>query len=248
MLLQSKVSYATTYEERMGLLDDEDEPQSNIEARDEDPAFYVGICLDFIVILIIVHTMRLWRNSRRTRSSPQSAAEMSECSDESKTVSVLTLHAALREVDVAKCTTILDRAGRRNAKKMINNAEVDVWGCTALHVAAHACSEELIGMLMDRGANITALDSWDQSPLHFAAVAGSMAGCRMLLDRGAAINPVDSQDKTPLHLAGQHGHKEVCELLLKRGGALCSSSDADIPPVLGALFFERMFEVPLVHE
>lgn len=117
----------------------------------------------------------------------------------------------------------------------------DSYGCTALHLAAHAGATACLRLLMAQGAvDVDAKDAWEETPLHFAARHGSVAACELLLFHGAALNALNSGDEAPLMSAGKAGHAEVCDFLLARGAIVGDCDDVAIPHVLSAAMFCRL--------
>jgi len=222
-----------------------------------DPAFYLGVCLDILVFLIIVDGVRRYCGSQKQTAQSEtpphtglSRALMTQqprCTGNQITkdaaAAAAKLHEAVRAGNVSKCAAILDDADPYLTRRILG--ESDVWGCTALPLAADKGSEEMVNLLLKRGGSsvkVNAVDAWDQTPLHFAARAGSVDVCRSLLNRGALVDSVDAQEFTALHVAAKLGHEATCELLLERGGGLRSTTDADVPPMLSALLVKRMFQ------
>jgi hypothetical protein len=223
-----------------------------------DPAFYLGVCLDILVFLIILDGVRRYCGAPKQTAQPEASphtgglsralmTQQPKCTGsqlaKDAAAAAAKLHEAVRAGDVSNCTAILNDADPYLTRRILS--EADVWGCTALHLAADKGSDEIVDLLLKRGGStvkVNAVDAWDQTPLHFAARAGSVAVCRSLLDRGALVDSADAQELTALHVAAKLGHEATCEFLLERGGGLRSTSDADIPPMLSALLVKRMFQ------
>jgi uncharacterized protein len=79
-------------------------------------------------------------------------------------------------------------------------------GWTALHLAAFFGHRDLVGLLIDRGADINARSksvrfAQENTPLHAAAANRQTAAAEVLIDRGADINARDGRGFTPLGLA-----------------------------------------------
>jgi ankyrin repeat protein len=92
-------------------------------------------------------------------------------------------------------------------------------GYTLLHRAAWFGRNEACALLIDRGADLTAISRNDaeHDALH-AAVGGRHASTTsLLLDRGADITAVESHGYSPLHLAAVMGNEEIVQILLDRG-------------------------------
>lgn len=88
---------------------------------------------------------------------------------------------------------------------------------TPLHIAAAADEAEIVGILLDAGANVDARTRGDFTPLHWAASRGAVAAVRLLLDAGAQINTPTSAGVTALHWAAGKNAIDVVKLLLAEG-------------------------------
>lgn len=97
-------------------------------------------------------------------------------------------------------------------------------GATALHAASWAGSAEIVGLLLDRGADIRARDKrWDSQPLEWALVGSGeapnsapapdwVATVTLLLDAGASLGGVTFGPEEP-----KQPSAAVLELLRSRG-------------------------------
>ena len=57
-----------------------------------------------------------------------------------------------------------------------------------------------VRLLIDYGANVTAIDEIHRTPLHLAAFSGSTKTVQLLIEHGADVTAQDRSKKTPLHL------------------------------------------------
>ncbi|MGI9241400.1 MAG: ankyrin repeat domain-containing protein [Verrucomicrobiales bacterium] len=91
----------------------------------------------------------------------------------------------------------------------------DAKGLTPLHVAASRGQDEIIRLLIDRGADIEGpTEKGEWSPLVFAAYRGHPGAVEALIAGGAGVGEADGN---PIHFAGQRKHKEICRLLVEHG-------------------------------
>jgi len=110
----------------------------------------------------------------------------------------------------------------------------DVFGCTALHMAAHSGSAERVQELLAKGFSPNAREAWDETPLHMAARAGNVQACSSLVKAGATLDAMNADDKTPLMVAAQAKQEGVCELLLDLGAGCGGAAAAAECPALAA--------------
>lgn len=100
----------------------------------------------------------------------------------------------------------------------------------ALVWAAKADRVEVLGALVERGADINA-DPYRGTPLMWAAANNRLAAAKWLLEHGAKISratfggPSHGQGVTPLHLAAQNDLAEMARLLLDHGADVTIEED-----------------------
>lgn len=103
---------------------------------------------------------------------------------------------------------------------------------TALTLACAGGHEELVSVLLARGANIEHRDKKGFTPLILAATAGHVGVVEVLLDKGGDIEAQSERTKdTPLSLACSGGRQEVVELLLLRGANKEHRNVSDYTPL-----------------
>ncbi|KAH8805376.1 ankyrin repeat-containing domain protein [Xylogone sp. PMI_703] len=99
---------------------------------------------------------------------------------------------------------------------------------TLLHVVCQLCDEDIVKMVLERGADPSILDAFGWSPLHVVARSGKTAIIRVLLDAGVNVDlPVggwvparvttENSETTALQQAVAGGHLDALELLLEAG-------------------------------
>ncbi|XP_050430101.1 ankyrin repeat domain-containing protein 17 isoform X3 [Adelges cooleyi] len=103
---------------------------------------------------------------------------------------------------------------------------------TALTVACAGGHEELVKLLLVRGANIEHRDKKGFTPLILAATGGFDKIVEILLNNAANMEAQSERTKdTPLSLACSGGRYEVCELLLQRGANKEHRNVSDYTPL-----------------
>ncbi len=91
---------------------------------------------------------------------------------------------------------------------------------TPLHLACAEAGLPVVGLLLERGADVRALDFGDNTPLHAAATAGKLDLVTALLARQAPVNALNRQRVPPLLNAAATGSTVAVEALLKAGADL----------------------------
>ncbi len=88
---------------------------------------------------------------------------------------------------------------------------------TPLHQAILRRKHEIVGLLLEAGAEINAPDSANRTPLHMAVERGDAAIVAILLARKADTTRRDRTGWTPLHHAAAKDQIEIARLLLDSG-------------------------------
>lgn len=86
-----------------------------------------------------------------------------------------------------------------------------------LHAAATSGHAEIVGLLLDGGADPRAEQSGQWTALHGAAERGHAAVVALLVERGAEVAARSASGATPLSLARDKGHHAVAALLVSHG-------------------------------
>jgi len=111
---------------------------------------------------------------------------------------------------------------------------------TPLHVVADwpgyfPNGPEVVGMLIDAGADPNARCSGDETPLHWAASSDDADVAAALIDGGADVNAPDGSIGTPLANAVGYGCWHVARLLADRGASVDEAWQAAGIGLLGRL-------------
>lgn len=99
---------------------------------------------------------------------------------------------------------------------------VDDQGYTALQRAAIAGNLELVMLLVQYGANMTALtiNQFGDLPIHLAVAYGHENIVHWMLDNGVPVDIRNKMGATPLHSAVHNNRLEIARFLLDRGAAV----------------------------
>lgn len=108
----------------------------------------------------------------------------------------------------------------------------DISGWTPLHNAANNGEVELVSLLLDHHANITAptLDH-GKTALHLAAYSGKEEVLPVLLDAGGIMELRDMNGQTALHLASWHCQPGVAVVLLDHGADVNTQDKGGSTPI-----------------
>ena len=110
-------------------------------------------------------------------------------------------------------------------------------GFTGLHFAAFFGRQEVARILLEAGADMSAVsrNALGVQPLHAALASKHASVAALLIDRGAPVNTRQTGDGlTPLHYAAAHGLEEIARLLIERGAALDARSNEKKTPLMMA--------------
>lgn len=88
---------------------------------------------------------------------------------------------------------------RLNSKDDNDVNALDQNGLALLHWACDRGLEEMVNVLLNRGANINVQDCDGQTPLHYAASCEHLYLVRLLLCRGADVNLMDSDGTSAIN-------------------------------------------------
>jgi len=102
----------------------------------------------------------------------------------------------------------------------IDHRYKDPSGRTQLHQWAEAGDIEMVGNLLEGGAERDPKDHDGSTPLHLAAKAGNTEVIVLLLAYGSNVNAQDQEKATALHEAVRHHHIEAVRLLLQNNAVV----------------------------
>src|SRR5262249_992743 len=124
----------------------------------------------------------------------------------------LAIFAAAIQGDTEKLAALL--SGNRS---LVSAVSTDGW--TPLHLAAFFGRGDAVGLLLNKGAQVTArsTNAMENPPLHAAAAGRHTDVIKLLLDHGASANARQHGGWTPLHAAAQSGDLESAKVLVAGG-------------------------------
>jgi ankyrin repeat protein len=97
-------------------------------------------------------------------------------------------------------------------------------GTTVLMVAIAHGNEELVELLLQRGANPKVISAYGETALHYAAWRGNTAVVQQLLAQKVGVNPAHYLGRTPLIFAVRQGSLPIVKLLLAQGANVNAAS------------------------
>ena len=113
-------------------------------------------------------------------------------------------------------------------------------GCSPLSVAAVFGQEAVALLLLEHGADVSALSNEEETPLHIAAREGREAFCLLLLEHRADLSAKTKNGWTALHIAARQGRCAAARLLLDKGADVHSQAGDGRTPEDIAIRFSHM--------
>lgn len=115
---------------------------------------------------------------------------------------------------------VIKQGNKALAIEMIENAEaIDMpdnkTGSTALVFASYYSDEEIVNLLLQKGADVNTENNVKNTPLMLAARKGNLKILKRLLQSGAAVNSQNIAGETALHNSSIEGHYEIARLLIE---------------------------------
>jgi len=102
---------------------------------------------------------------------------------------------------------------------------------TPLHLASRKGHMDVVRMLVERGADVSAQAEDGTTPLHLASLYGHVDVARMLVERGADVSAQKKDGTTPLHWASWNGHVDVARMLVERGADVSAQKKGGTTPL-----------------
>ena len=124
---------------------------------------------------------------------------------------------------------------------------------TPLHLAAYVAKDEVVSLLLDRGADIESKDFRnDETALHVCARYNFSKVATVLIKRGAQVDArakgQNLSNFTPLHYATMIGHPDVARILLESKADVNARDSQDGTPLHHAVRSGRKDVVSLLLE
>ncbi len=133
------------------------------------------------------------------------------------------------------------------ANPVIVNAS-DTKGFTPLILAAYNEQPEVVGFLLQNGADINAQDAAGNTALMGVCFKGYKDIAKKLLDAGADVNVRNSNGAPALTFAATFGHLQLAEWLLQRGADLSLRDSRGKSPLDHAVIQENEAMIELFQK
>lgn len=107
-------------------------------------------------------------------------------------------------------------------------------GYQPIHTAAHWCSQ-IVGPLIERGADIHATDNYGSTALHIACYEDELDVVKLLVERGADPNAKSRRNETPLHQAVFSPN--ILQYLIESGAEVNATNNSGETPLFAAAYY-----------
>jgi len=97
------------------------------------------------------------------------------------------------------------------------NYQDEQYGATALHTSSQGGKEDIVKILLKRGADVNLKSKEGNAPLMAAAFNHHESVVKILLEAGAEVNAQNQADDTALSLAREERQEGIIQLLLQAG-------------------------------
>jgi cytohesin len=145
-----------------------------------------------------------------------------------KAAATAALFRAIRDTDVERMRSAINQGADLEAKNkdtifLIGDSQSI--GCTPLYAAAGVPGENdnLIGLLLEAGANPNTRGPDGQIPLHAAVWDWQISVVELLVSAGSDVNAADKEGRTPAMIAFELGQTDMFDLMV--GGGATVSTD-----------------------
>jgi ankyrin repeat protein len=119
---------------------------------------------------------------------------------------------------------------------------------TPLQVAVRGGHTDVVQVLLEHGADVSADCCNRYTPLHVAAIYGHAELVMLLFQHGADVSATDANECTPLHWAACRGHAEVVRVLIEHRANIVAEDNAARTPEDVATHFGHPEVVAMLQE
>eukprot|EP00184_Porphyridium_aerugineum_P002789 CAMPEP_0184700338 /NCGR_PEP_ID=MMETSP0313-20130426/12203_1 /TAXON_ID=2792 /ORGANISM="Porphyridium aerugineum, Strain SAG 1380-2" /LENGTH=588 /DNA_ID=CAMNT_0027159951 /DNA_START=196 /DNA_END=1959 /DNA_ORIENTATION=- len=120
---------------------------------------------------------------------------------------------------------------------------------TALHLAVENSHENIVELLLNKGANINDEYNYRATALHIATKKNSASMVKLLLNKGANVNHENNYGITPLYSATEYGFENIFNILVANGANVNCKNENGLTPLHRAVMsgHENIVELLLNH-
>jgi cytohesin len=142
-----------------------------------------------------------------------------------KAAATAALFRAIRDENVEKMRLAINQGADlegKNKDTIFMIADMQSIGCTPLYAAAGVPGENrnLIGLLLEAGANANTRGPDGEIPLHAAARGWHTSVVDLLISRGSDVNAADKEGRTPAMIAFELGQTDMFDLMVGSGATV----------------------------
>jgi ankyrin repeat protein len=114
--------------------------------------------------------------------------------------------------------------------------ETDKRGRTAVHWAALSGHNEVVAILLSKGAQTHIRDDHHDTPLMLAAARGHLGVVQLIIQHtgGQGLDATDAHGRTALHWAVLRGHEAMVTFLLTQGAQAINADSSGMTPFMSA--------------
>lgn len=123
----------------------------------------------------------------------------------------------LKAVKLGMTETIASYVARSRQDLSFDLNTSDLDQHTALHIAIQSRHSDILGLLIDAGANLNSIDRLQRTPLHWTILYDNTEAAERLLDAGASVSLEDHFEETALDISLSYRYYDLVALMLEHG-------------------------------
>ncbi|HMB95704.1 MAG TPA: ankyrin repeat domain-containing protein, partial [Tepidisphaeraceae bacterium] len=154
------------------------------------------------------------------------------------------LHRAVAWADVKTIEDLISQGAAVNEPVRSDESYDSNWGDTPLIMAVQDGREEIVKLLLSKGANVNRGNDRGTTPLHRAIEYPNIM--KILLDAGAKVDAVDVEGRTPLHWAAMGAPNASMSLLIDHGANVAARDNEGQTPLHDAARWNNIENVDML--
>jgi len=185
------------------------------------PSLVAAIVVLLIALLTVPTALVLTARAQEKTT----AASPSAPTAKDKAAATAALFRAIRDKNVERMRLAINQGADlegKNKDTIFLLGNVQSVGCTPLYVAVGVpeAKKNLVGLLLEAGANPNTRGPDGQIPLHAAARRWDISIVKMLVSAGSDVNAADKEGRTPATVSFELGHYDTFALLVDKGATV----------------------------